>query len=119
MPHVRVYGACTVRAHWETFSQDARRDDARIVKTLAAFLSSDGSNLLIECLAIEGYLRQTFLAQLLQKDDGILVRLYPGSTPEKTEGVRFCLGWIASKLRVQDPACRMDSGNLGVHLPPD
>lgn len=119
MPHVRVHGSCSVRAHWEAFSPGQWRTESTIVKTLAAFLSRDGSSSLIECLAIEGYLRQTFLAQLLQKEDGILVRIYPGSAPEKTRGVRFCLGWIASGLRAQDPQCRLESENLGAALPPD
>ncbi len=117
MPHVRIYGSCSVRAHWEQFAQGHWRDESKIVKTLSALLSRDGTSELIECLAIEGFLRQNFLAQLLQKEDGILIRLYPASMPEKTEGVRFCLGWVASGFRAQDPTCRLDATNLGVPLP--
>jgi hypothetical protein len=119
MPHVRVYGTCSVRAHWERFARAEWRDETRILKTLASFLASDGSSELVECLAIEGFLRQSFLAQLLQKEDGVLVRIYPPSTPEKTEGVRLCLGWIAASLREQDPECRLDGANLGAAIPED
>ena len=117
MPHVRVHGSCSVRAHWEGFSRRQWRDDTRIVKTLASFLAQDGSSELIECLAIEGFLRQSFLAQVLQKEDGVLIRLYPGSSPEKSDGVRVCLGWIAMELSSQNPGSRIDASNLGVALP--
>ncbi len=108
-----------MQEYWERFEPRVRRDGDRIVKAIAAFMTHDGRRAVVECAAIEGFLRQTFLVEMIQKDSGVLVRLFHGSGPEKTEGVRFCLAWIGRTLLAQDPGCRWGAENLGVPLPQD
>jgi len=118
VPHVIIEGPCSVRSYWERFQTEQRRDDDRIVKAINAYLSRDSSTAMVECMVAEGFLRQTFLAQLIQREHGVLIRLSPSSTPERTEGVRFCLAWIAAALARQDPSCRWGAHNLGIPIPP-
>jgi hypothetical protein len=109
MPHVQIDGPCDVRSYWERFEPRVHRDGDRILKTTQTYL--------VECTVVEGYLRQNFLAQLVPKQGGALVRIFHGSHPEKTEGIRHCLAWIASELLSQNPACRWSADNLGLSPP--
>lgn len=103
---------------WETPLVEASRTPEAIVKTIQSFLASDGASMLVECAVVEGYLHQSFLAQIIEKkEDGLLVRLYPGTAPEKTPGVRFCLAWIAIQIRDRHPQVRVVRHTLGIPLP--
>ena len=117
MPHVQVDGPCRVAAYWETFEPAIDKGKDRIVRSLAAYLACRENRVLVECTAIEGFLRQVFLVEMIQRDNGALIRLFHGPAPEKTAGVRYCLAWIAASLCAQDPACSWDARNLGVDLP--
>lgn len=114
MPHVRLVGPCKVRSYWDSFEPKVRREGDLILKTIQAYLAPDDLAVVVECTVVEGYLRQQFLAHLIQKDDGALVRLFHASAPEKTVGVRHCLGWIASQVLEMNETCRWASDNLGL-----
>lgn len=117
MPHVQVVGPCQVSAYWEQFEPSVDRAADRIVRTLTAYLACRENRVLVECTVIEGFLRQVFLVELIQRDNGALVRLFHSSTPEKTPGVRYCLAWIAARICAQNPSCSWDTRNLGIELP--
>jgi hypothetical protein len=118
MPHVSITGPCSVAAYWEHFEPAIDRQGDRIVRAITVYLARRENRALIECTVVEGYLRQIFLVEMIQREDGALVRLFHGSSPEKTEGVRYCLAWIAKALLAQDPACAWKTQNLGIPLPP-
>ena len=118
MPHVQIDGPCSIRAYWERFEPQVHREGERILKMTQIYLAHQDRSVLVECTVVEGYLRQHFLAQLVPKDQGALVRIYHGSHPEKTEGVRYCLAWIASQLLAENPNCRWAADNLGFTVPP-
>lgn len=117
MPHVQIAGPCKVVTYWEHFEPSIDREGDRIVRSITAYLARRENRVLVECTVIEGFLRQVFLIEAIQRDDGVLVRLFHCSTPEKTPGVRYSLAWIAASFCSQDPTCSWDTSNLGVHLP--
>ena len=114
MPHVRIQGPCRAKAYWESFQPQVYRTEAWILKTTHAYLARRDERVVVECTVVEGYLRQHFLAELVQKEDGLLVRIFHASTPEKTEGVRACLAWLASQVTGQSLHCQWDTDNLGL-----
>jgi len=118
MPHALIEGPCTVRSYCERFESREWRDGDRVIRTVAAFVGRDAVSALVECAVVEGYLRQILLVLLLQKREGVLVRLFHGSNPEKTEGVRLCLARIGQEMVAQDPACRWGQHTLGIPVPP-
>ena len=118
MPHVQIEGACSLRTFWERFEPQVHREGEQILKTTQAYLAKEERSVLVECTVVEGYLRQHFLASLVPKDKGALVRIFHGSAPEKTDGVRCCLAWIASQIIGQNPDCRWAADNLGFASPP-
>ncbi len=117
MPHVLVTGPSRVATYWERFAPAIERSEGRILRSITAYLACRENRVLVECTVMEGFLRQVFLIELLQRDDGALVRLFHGSSPEKTDGVRHCLAWIAAELRAQDPACSWNTEHLGMEIP--
>ncbi len=117
MPHVLIEGPCSVRRYWEEFEPEEWRDGPLVVRTISAFMGRDGRSVLVECAVVEGFLRQIFLAHLHQKDEGIMVRVFHTSGPERTEGLRRCLGRIAGKLLAQDASCRWGTDTLGIPPP--
>jgi len=70
----------------------------------------------VECLTVEGYLRQSFFVLVTSAAGGVMVRLLPRTSPEKTPGVKRCLVWVARWLAAQDPAARPGTSNLNDHL---
>ncbi len=117
MPHLLLSGTPPLNELWERPVLGVDRTPDWIVKTLQAFLSADRASMLVECAVVEGYLHQSFLAQLIPKEGGLLIRLYPGTAPEKTDGVRYCLASIAMAIRARYPRSTVARHNLGIPLP--
>jgi len=113
MPHVRIDGPCSVQSFWRRFESKTSRDNQRIMKTLSAYSARDASSVLVECVVVEGYLNQSFLVLLSQKEGGILIRLYPGIAVEKSPGVRACIGWLAELVLEHEPDARRGPESLG------
>ncbi|MBD3161889.1 MAG: hypothetical protein GF346_06385 [Candidatus Eisenbacteria bacterium] len=114
MPHVELEGPCDLRSYWEGFESRIDRSEERILKTLTAYLEHRGRSLVIEATVVEGYLQQTVLVEIVEKDRKALVRLFHGQRPQKTAGLRSCIGWIAADLIRRSPGCRWRSDTLGL-----
>ena len=112
MPHVELLGAAPLSAFHSRFHPDVLEEKGTIIKAPASYLSHDGRSLLIECLCVEGYLRQSFFVLISQTDASTMIRLLPRTSPEKTDGVRRCLAWIASLLKADSPGSRVGKTNL-------
>jgi hypothetical protein len=54
---------------------------------------------------------------LSSRDDGFVVRIYPGSRVEKTDGVKRVLAEIASHLLDSFPSLKIGKTNLQDFLP--
>jgi hypothetical protein len=118
MPHVQIDGTCDIRGYWESFEPQTFRQAERIVKTHEAYRARGARGLLIECTVVEGYLRQNLLVQIVVKDGGALVKIFHVSHPEKTDGVRHCLAWIATTLIEKNPGSLWAGDNLGLDARP-
>jgi len=114
MPHVQLSGACSIHRHWEAFEPRVRRDGDRIVRTIQAYLAHGDRSVLVEVNVVEGYLRQHMIAQISVKKGKTIVGLSHASRPEKSEGVRFCLGWLAAQLIEENPGVEGEADNLGL-----
>jgi len=121
MPHCQVCGPTDLREFHLRFRPRTLRRGPMILKAEEAFLSTGGRSLLLECLVIEGYLRQAFFAVITREEEGAMVRLHPRTSPEKTEGVKRCLAWIALSLRASAPGTSLGRTNLqdqlGIEIP--
>ena len=118
MPHVQIDGPCDIQGFWSTFQPTTRRETDRILKAIQAYLENEGRGVLVECMVVEGYLRQSFLAQIVHKEGGLLVKIFHATHPERTPGVRSCLAWLADQLLEQNTKACWASDNLGLPARP-
>jgi hypothetical protein len=68
--------------------------------------------LLIEAIAIEDGPPQRFFIQASLKDNRTTVRIYPGTDPVKTAGVKKLLAIVAKLMRDQHPDIDYGATNL-------
>ncbi len=117
MPHVEVTGRIPLEAFHARFAPRTLQDGPTVLKTLASFLAHDGRSLLLECMAVEGYLRQGFFVLVSVRSGGALVRLHPRSAVEKSEGVKRLLAWTARRLEAEaGPGAAIGTTNLADQL---
>jgi hypothetical protein len=100
MPHVVLSGAVRVDDIFNVLKPVFIRNQNGILKTDTIYMSRDKKTILIEALTIEGGAKRSFFAMIGQRDDGVVVRIYPGSEVEKTVGVKNILSEIAKQLLV-------------------
>ena len=113
MPHIIFEGSVDVGALGAAYTPETQQQGTTILKTGTAFVSQDGQQALIESLVAAGGPPQRFLTQVLRKDNRTVVRIYPGSTPELTVGVRSLLRFVASLVGARDGGMRVVAENLG------
>lgn len=82
----------------------------------SSYLAHDARSLLLECVTVEGYLRQAFFVVLTDRPERVMIRLLPRTSPEKTPGVRRCVAWIALWFRSTFPGSQLGSTNLEAEL---
>jgi hypothetical protein len=112
MPHVEVRGPVRLAAFHARFAPRALREEATVTNALAAFLAHDHRVLLVDMTVVEGFLRQSFFLVLTERDDGVMVRLLPRTSPEKTAGVKRAVAWASAWLRAGTPDATVGTTNL-------
>ena len=98
MPHVVLNGNINLNDIFNKFKSLLIRNEQGILKTDNIYISRDNTSIIIESLAIENGVKNNFLAMISLRDDGLVVRIYPGLEVEKTSGVKKLLSEIAKQL---------------------
>lgn len=98
MPHVVLNGDVQFTAVFRSLEPFIIKHGNTILKTSKKYIDSDGKSCLVEALTIDQHSQTSFLALIGTRDDGLVVRIYPGSNVEKTEGVKRILVEIAKQL---------------------
>jgi len=87
-----------------------------ILKTDNSYISRDKTAILIESLAIEKGVKNSFLALISRRNDGVVVRIHPVIEVEKTSGVKNILSEIAKQLLADFPQLTIGETNLSEYL---
>jgi len=116
MPHVVLTGDVNIDDIFTTFKPVFIHKDKDVLKTGTIYISHDKTTILLESLAIEDAVKKSFLAMISHRDDGIVVRIYPGSAVEKTSGVKKILAEIAKQLKAAFPHMSIGETNLSEYL---
>ncbi|MBT5875126.1 MAG: hypothetical protein HOH43_17035 [Candidatus Latescibacteria bacterium] len=119
MPHVIIAGPCRVASYYDSFEPLSKTDGNSIQKTRSCFINSDRDEVLMDCIVVEGGRPQNFFVSLLQREDGILVRLLPLTDPEKTDGIRRLLVAISSQIIDSHPDNVLSHTNLQTYFDGD
>lgn len=112
MPHVVLNGDVPIEDIFNTFKSVFIRNEQGLLKTDSIYISHDMTSILIESLAIEKGVKHSFLALIGRRDDGVVIRIYPGIEVEKTSGVKRLLSELAKQLMASFPALKIGETNL-------
>ncbi|MCX5898130.1 MAG: hypothetical protein NTY29_08050 [Proteobacteria bacterium] len=112
MPHIVLDGTVDGERFFKAFLPTQERSEGEILKTQDIYISQDKKMLLIEAIAIEDGPPQRFFIQASLKDNRTTVRIYPGTDPVKTAGVKKLLAIVAKLMRDQHPEINYGVTNL-------
>jgi hypothetical protein len=116
MPHVVLNGNVNLDDIFKKLRSISIRTEQSILKTDNIYISRDVTSILIESLAIEKGVKHSFLAMISRRNDGVVVRIYPGTEVEKTSGVKSILSEIAKQLLTVFPQLIIGETNLSEYL---
>lgn len=116
MPHVVLNGNVDLDDIFNKFESVFIRNEHGILKTDNIYISRDKTAIIIESLAIEKGVKNSFFALISQRNDGVVVRIYPGIEVEKTSGIKNILSEIAKQLRTISPQLTIGETNLSEYL---
>jgi hypothetical protein len=79
-------------------------------------MNHEKTAILIESLAIENGVNRGFLTMVSRRNDGVVVRIYPLSSVEKTRGVKIILAQIAKQILEIAPGFSIGETNIFEYL---
>lgn len=116
MPHVVLNGDVNLDDIFNKFKSILIRNQHGILKTDNIYINRDTTSILIESLVIEKDVKNSFLAMISRRDDGVVVRIYPGIEVEKTSSVKKLLSLIAKQLIETYSGLQIGETNLSDYL---
>ncbi len=117
MPHVVLQGDVDLSQVFDGYQPEVLQEQGQIIKLLDAFINADKNTLLIEALVVEDGPPNRFFIQVGTRGDKATVRIYPGTDPEKTPGVKRSLAQVAGRICSLFPGVSCGSSNIGEFLP--
>ncbi len=114
MPHV-VFDK---RLNLENFSKQFEvtvLKDPYLIKLMDVFIDREKRTALIPTVVIDK-IHQQFLIELSTRKEKTTVRLYPGTDPEKTDGVKMALGLVAKIIQENNTDYKITKTNINDFL---
>jgi len=112
MPHIIINGTFSLEEFVARYNPCVQELPGGALKLLDIFLNRDRTCALIEALAAEGGPPNRFFVMVAQRGKKTTVKIYPGSDPEKTPGVKKLLALIAGQIKEAFPETAYGSTNL-------
>jgi len=112
IPHVVIEGNIETKNIFSELEPLFIKEEGTIIRSTNSFISSDGSLILVETIVIESGSKNQFFAIINQRDDGIVVRIYPGTDVEKTNGVKRSLAEIGKQILSKFQGTKIGKTNL-------
>ena len=116
MPHVVLSGKIDIEDVFRELKPLFLKDENVLLRTPDSYLEREKRAILIESLSIQEDKAINFLTIINKREDGIVIRLYPKSEVEKTEGVKRLLAELASQLLQTFNELRLSETNLSKYL---
>lgn len=116
MPHVVLNGTVSIEDIFAKMKPLFVRDGENILKTGNIYIERGKTAILVDSLVIEGVKKISFFAMISGREDGIVVRVYPGFEVEKTNGVKRLIAETAKQLLQILPELKVGQTNLIEYL---
>jgi len=114
MPHV-VFDK---KIDLESFSQEFKEAMIKkpfLIKLLDVYTNKEKRTALIPAVVIDK-LHQQFFIEISTRKDKTTIRLFPGTDPEKTDGVKTSLGLTAKIIQEINPNFKITKTNIDEFL---
>jgi hypothetical protein len=117
MPHVVLSGDLNAELVFDNLDTVFEKTNGGILRTTNHFLDKNKKVILVESLAIEENRKTSFLAMINNREDGVVVRIYPMFDDfEKTEGVKKILAELAKQIMGKTSGIGIGKTNLMEYL---
>jgi len=116
MPHIVIEGPLELESFFRIYAPRVHALPNGALKLMDGFLNQSGSSMLIEAIAAEGGPPNRFFILILRHEGKTTVKLYPGSDPEKTPGVKKLLAIVARQILDGCPGTAYGTTNLKDYL---
>lgn len=115
MPHVVL----NTKIDLECFStkfQNIFQKEPFLIKIQNIYLDKEKRCALVPAVVIDDK-NQQFLIEISSSEGKTTVRLYPGTDPEKTEGVKTAMGMLVKKIQETFSGALVTKTNIGNYIP--
>lgn len=112
MPHIVLEGPVDLESFCRGFQPIYERTNGMILRVQDIFISQKKTMLLLEAIVVEDGPPIGFLIQVGLKGNRTTVRLYPGTDPQKTTGVKKLIALVAKKIKDQNSQIHYGVTNL-------
>jgi len=116
LPHVVLNGEIDFEALFNKIKPLSIINGNVILKTKETYIEKNKKDILIDSLAIEDNKKTSFLSLVSSRDDGVVIRLYPNMSVEKTNGVKQILAELAMQFLHANPELKLGKTNLQDYL---
>ncbi len=116
MPHVVLNGTIDLDQVFGELPPLFLKDQDSILKTTDYYISKSKNNILVETMIIEKGNKMQYFSLISKRDDGLVVRIYPGTEIAKTSNVKRLLVEIAKKILECHPNLKIGKTNLNEFL---
>ena len=102
----------------ESFSQDFKETMIKepfLIKLLDVYTDREKRTALVPTVVIDK-LHQQFLIEISTRKNKTTIRLFPGTDPEKTDGVKMSLGLTAKIIQEMNPNLKITKTNIDEFL---
>ena len=82
-----------------------------LIKLMGVFIDNKKRTALVPAVVIDR-LHQEFFIEISTRKDQTTVRLFPGTDPEKTDGVKMSLGLTAKIIQENNPQSKITKTNI-------
>jgi hypothetical protein len=110
MPHIVFDRKIDLAVFAEKFEPFMAKEP-NIIKLDDLFLSKSKKSALIQAVSIDEK-NQQFLIEISAKEEKTTIRLYPGTDPEKTAGVKRSMGYLGQMIQKTFPQIKISKTNI-------
>ena len=112
MPHVVLTGEVDVTDIFQHLQSLKLHNQQSLIRTSTKYLASDDTAMIIESLAGTPPKLQHFLILINRRKDGLVIRIHPYSTVDKTTEVKQLLAEVAKQILQSYPHLTIGKTNL-------
>ena len=114
MPHVVFDKEIDLESFSKEFKETMIKKPC-LIKLLDVYTNKQKRKVLVPAVVIDK-LHQQFLIEISTRKDKTTIRLFPGTDPEKTDGVKMSLGLTAKIIQEINPNFKVTRTNINEFL---